>query len=194
MLAVPCFFLLIQLSSAGSEPASRLAVIRPAPDFRLVDQDEKPVKLSDYRGKVVLVNFIFTTCSGTCPATTHRMAKIHQEIARRPELKDRVHILSISLDPRRDTPEMLRGYRRLYDIEADNWSFLTGSPKEVRPVLTAWGMWAKPAANGQLDHPSRVYLVDPQGRIREIYNLEIFRLPWVVEDVQLLVRKLPISN
>lgn len=189
MFGLSCLSLLLLAFKSDPEPAGRFAVIRPAPDFRLVDQNEKPLMLSDLRGKVVLVNFIFTTCSGTCPATTHRIAKIHQEIARRPELKDRVHILSISLDPQRDTPEMLRGYRRLYEIEAANWSFLTGTPKEVQPVLGAWGMWARPAANGQLDHPSRVFLVDPQGRIREIYNLDFFRLPWVVEDVQLLFGK-----
>ncbi|HEV3021629.1 MAG TPA: SCO family protein, partial [Pirellulales bacterium] len=144
---------------------------------------------ADYRGKVVLVSFIFTTCNGTCPATTHRMAKLHQECARRPELKDAVQFLSISLDPARDTPEALRGYMRLYEIDGGNWAFLTGTSKEVQPVLAAWGMWAKPAANGQLDHPSRVYLVDRRGRIREIYNLDFFRQQWVLEDVRLLAKE-----
>lgn len=170
-----------------SNPADRLAVIGQAPQFQLRDHNDKSANLASYRGKVVVVSFIFTTCSGTCPATTHRMAKLHEEVARRPHLKNQVQFLSISLDPERDTPERLRGYMRLYEIDAGNWRFLTGTPQEVNPVIAAWGMWAKAAANGQLDHPSRVHLVDPQGRIREIYNLDFFRLPWVLDDIDALV-------
>jgi protein SCO1/2 len=170
-------------------PSDRMAVIQPAPDFQLRSQDDQLVRFSDYRGQVVVVSFIFTTCNGTCPATTHRMAKIRQECALRPELRDRVRFLSISLDPERDTPAMLRGYMRLYEIDGTDWTFLTGAAKQVEPVLAAWGMWARPAPNGQLDHPSRVYLVDPKGRVREIYNLDFFRQPWVLEDIRALVRE-----
>ncbi len=179
------FFIAVCLG--GMEPPSRLAVIRPAPDVHLLNQDEKPFKLSDYRGKALLVSFIFTTCSGTCPATTHRLARVHQELEKTPDLRDKVHFLSISLDPVRDTPEMLRGYRRLYDIESPHWTFLTGTPAQAHKVHADWGMWARPAPNGQLDHPSRVFLVDPKGRIREIYNLDFFRLPWVLEDLKLVL-------
>ena len=175
----------ILILSLAAIPAERLAVIGAAPDFHLRDQNEAPVKMSDLRGKVVVVGFVFTTCNGTCPATTHRMAKLHQELQRSP-MKDQVQFLSISLDPVRDTPEMLRGYMRLYEIESPNWRFLTGAPKDVQPVLAAWGMWARPAANGQLDHPSRVFLVDRRGRIREIYNLDFFRTGWVLEDIRAL--------
>jgi protein SCO1 len=166
---------------------SRLAVIRTAPDFELIDTNEKPITLRQFRGKAVLVAYFFTTCSGACPATTARLTKIQEALAKEPTLKDRVQLLSITLDPKRDTPEKLRGYMRLYDVESRTWSFITGREADIRRTLDAWGIWAKPAADGQLNHPSRVYLVDPQGRIREIYNLEFLRAPWVVEDVQLLL-------
>ena len=97
--------------------------------------------------------------------------------------------MSITLDPARDTPEVLRGYMRLYDVDKKTWSFLTGPPADVNKVVAAWGMWAKPAANGQLDHPSRVFLVDRRGQIREIYNLDFLRVPWVIEDVELLLKE-----
>jgi len=80
----------------------------------------------------------------------------------------------------------LRGYLRLYDVDERNWAFITGAKADIRRTLDDWKIWAKPAANGQLDHPSRVYLVDPHGDIREIYNLEFLRAPWVVEDIKLL--------
>jgi len=180
--------LLLFLTIAGADDAApRLAVIKAAPAVKLIDQDEKPRRLEDYRGKVVLVSFVFTTCSGTCPATTHRLARVFHDVQKRHGLKEKVEFLSITLDPERDRPEVLKNYRKLYDIESPAWNFLTGSNKQVKDVLSAWGMWARPAANGQLDHPSRVFLVDQRGRIREIYNLDFLRLPWVLQDLQELI-------
>jgi protein SCO1/2 len=147
------------------------------------------VRLADLKGNVAIVSFIFTTCSGSCPATTHRMAKIHDELKSRGLLKKGVRLLSITLDAVRDTPERLAGYMRLYDIDGTHWSFLTGPPATAAKTIAAWGMWAKPAANGQLDHPSRVYLMDRRGNIREIYNLDFLRVPWVIEDIELLLRE-----
>src|SRR5579864_706769 len=104
------------LLAGPAPPSSRLAVIRPAPDFTLVDSEGRKTTLKQFRGKVVLVSFIFTTCSGSCPATTHRLANVQAEFARHPELKDKVQLISITLDPERDTPERLRGYMHLYEI------------------------------------------------------------------------------
>jgi protein SCO1/2 len=178
----------IQLS-ASDDSNGRLALIRPAPDFRLIDQNGKPVSKADLQGKVWLVSFIFTTCNGSCPATTHRMVLVQQELKRRGLLKDgRVRLLSITLDPTRDTTEILRNYMQLYDVEAASWSFLTGPAADVSKVIAAWDMWARPAANGQLDHPSRIFLVDRQGRVREIYNLGFLRTIWVAEDVEMLLK------
>jgi protein SCO1/2 len=180
------FFLL------GDNPvsSSRLAVIRPAPHFALITHTGQSLRLSDLKGKVLLVSFIFTTCNGTCPATTHRMSQVQHELEARGLCKDdRVRLLSITLDPKRDTPEVLGQYRRLYNIEAASWSFLTGPAEQVTRVIHAWGMWARPAANGQFDHPSRVFLIDGRGRIREIYNLSFLTPAWVADDVQLLLQE-----
>jgi protein SCO1/2 len=173
-----------------SAQAAELAVLRTAPDFSLKTQDDKPLKLADLRGKVVLVSFIFTTCSGTGPATTSRMNTVARELKREGLFKnDRVRLVSITLDPKRDTPKALRKYRELYDIEGDHWAFLTGPVADVNKVVAAWGMWAKPAKDGQLDHPSRIFLLDTRGRIREIYSLEFFKAAWVLEDVRDLLKE-----
>jgi protein SCO1/2 len=174
----------------AKETASRLAVIRTAPDFALMTQTGQTLRLSDLRGKVLLVSFIFTTCNGTCPATTHRMSQMQQELLKHGLCKDdRVRFLSITLDPVRDTPEVLSRYMQLYDIDAKNWSFLTGPTEQVAKTIQAWGMWVRPAANGQLDHPSRIFLIDGRGRIREVYNLSFLKPAWVVEDVQQLLKE-----
>jgi len=181
--------LVLYASVVQAAPLERLPIIQKAPDFDLVDQSGKAVRLTDFKGKVMLVSFIFTTCNGTCPATTSRMAKIQEHLHKRGLLEKGVRLVSISLDPARDTPEVLRGYMRLYEADSSSWSFLTGPPDKVAKAISAWGMWAKPAANGQLDHPSRIFLVDSRGQIREIYNLEFLRVPWVTEDVELLLKE-----
>jgi protein SCO1/2 len=173
----------------GAE-SSRLAVIQPAPDFALTTQDGGTLKLSDLKGKVCLVSFVFTTCNGSCPATTHRMGQVQTALKESGLAKDgRVRLVSVTLDPTRDTPEVLRKYMELYDADPAGWSFLTGDKDRVSKVIADWGMWAKPAANGQLDHPSRVFLVDQKGRIREIYNLSFFKAAWVLDDVRLLLKE-----
>jgi protein SCO1/2 len=178
------------LTSPGTAPVSRLAVIQRAPDFVLTTQEGKTLRLSDQRGKILLVSFVFTTCNGTCPATTHRLSLVQQELKRRGlNQANRVQLLSITLDPVRDTPEVLAGYMRLYDVDAANWAFLTGAPQQVGKTIADWGMWARPAPNGQLDHPSRIFLVDGRGNIREIYNLNFLKTDWVAEDVELLLKE-----
>src|SRR5438876_7704799 len=176
-------------ASEAAHDGWRLPAIQPAPAFALTDQDGKERTSKGFDGQVLLVSFIFTTCNGSCPATTHRMSRIQEELGKRGLLKQGVRLLSITLDPARDTPEVLRGYMRLYDVDEKTWSFLTGPPADVNKVVAAWGMWAKPAANGQLDHPSGVFLVDRRGQIREIYNLDFLRVPWVIEDVELLLKE-----
>ena len=182
--------LLTTLCADPGPNASRLAVIRTMPDFTLTTQADEPLRREDLRGKVVLVSFVFTTCGGSCPATTHRMSQVAGALVDAGLLKgDRVRLLSITLDPARDTPEALRYYMKAYAADPAHWTFLTGPHEQVAKVHAAWGMWAKPAANGQFDHPSRVFLVDGHGRVREIYNLDFFKPASVLEDVQSLLKE-----
>ncbi len=174
--------------ATGSGAPCRLARIERAAPFTLTTQDGGTLRLADLRGKVLLVSFVFTTCNGTCPATTHRMGQVLQELKTRGLTRGgRVHLVSITVDPARDPPEVLRGYRRLYDCDPVLWTFLTGPPERVLRTVRAWKMWVRPAANGQLDHPSRIFLVDGRGWIREIYNLNFMKADWVADDVALLL-------
>ena len=119
--------------------------------------------MSRVAGKVVLVSFIFTTCNGSCPATTARMHTVAGELKREGLLKDdRVWLLSVTLDPKRDDAAALRRYRRLYDIEGAHWDFLTGPVATVEKAYTAWGMWAL------MQHPEQYAALreDPDARMK----------------------------
>src|SRR5436309_769621 len=89
---------------------SRLAVIQPVPAFTLTDTAGNAVSRDSFPDRVLLVGFVFTTCSGTCPATTHRMAQIQAAWNKLDADRDRVQFVTITLDPERDTPEALRQY------------------------------------------------------------------------------------
>ena len=173
------------LAALVAASSSRLAIIREAPAFDLTAANGGRVTEADLQGHVTLVSFIFTTCNGTCPVTTHRMAQVQERLPK----SDRVRLLSITLDPKRDTPEVLARYARQYDADPARWRFLTGPPEKVAKVIAAWSMWVREAPNGQLDHPSRVFLVDAHARVREIYNLDFLKPAWVIEDIQELLRE-----
>src|SRR5262249_46346664 len=95
-----------------------------------------------------------------------------------------IEFVSITLDPKRDTPEVLNQYARLFGADLASWHFLTGPQAEVDSVITAWGMWVRTGPSGALDHPSRIFLLDPRGHQREIYNLEFLKPDAVLQDVR----------
>ncbi len=180
------FLTLVLLASSPEEkrPASPLADIGPAPEVSLTDSSGKPFTLAGLRGKAVVVSFVYTTCSGTCPATTLHLTQVQEALGKAGLWGKQVHFVSISLDPARDTPEVLAAYARNYGADLAAWHFVTGHPDRVAAVIAAWGMWTKVGPSGVLDHPSRIFLVDPRGRQREIYNLETLTPKMVVEDVK----------
>jgi protein SCO1/2 len=174
------------LAIALSQPCP-LANIGPAPSTVLVDAGGKRFDIASLRGKVVLVSFVYTTCNGTCPATTQTLKGIQTELEKAKLWRTSVAFVSITLDPERDTAEVLGRYARLFGADPAAWHFLTGSSQQVEAVIARWGMWVKSTSEGVLDHPSRIFLVDPKGREREIYNLEFLKADSVLEDVRSLL-------
>jgi protein SCO1/2 len=183
---------LASVSAAGgakSSGPSVLADIGPAPPVALTDSGGQPFALASLRGKAVVVSFIYTTCNGSCPATTHRLGRVQDVLKSAGLWGKRVEFVSISLDPVRDTPEALANYARLYDADTSAWHFLTGPADRVGHVVAAWGMWAKVGLSGTIDHPSRIFLLDPRGHQREIYNLEFLTPDSVLQDVRTVLEE-----
>jgi len=168
--------------------APHLAVIKPAPDFALPDLDGRIVRLADLRGRVALVSFVYTRCLTACPLLTARLALLQRHAAALPAT-ERPVLVSITVDPERDTPERLRHYAEQFGADRTSWRFLRDEPSRLTPVLHAWDEWTRRGSDGELDHPARVYLLDRAGRVREIYALEFFepRQAWL--DVRALLRE-----
>lgn len=179
------FSALIALTLAAQ--GSYLADIGPAPPIELIDSESRPFSLDSLRGKVVVISFIYTTCNGSCPLTTFAVDRVRRSLQEEGLWGRSVEFVSITLDPERDTPKALARYARLYRADPNLWHFLTGRPDQVSKVIAAWGLWAKVGPSGVIDHPSRIFLLDPRGHRREIYNLESFRAVDVVRDVRSLL-------
>ena len=151
--------LLQQMTGAG---ATALAVGQTVPDFTLTDQGGARVSLSQFRGKVVALNFIYTSC--VLPQFCYRLANHFSVVQRRLQArmgKD-VVLLTVTFDPARDTPERLAEYARQWSADRSVWHFLTGSVEDVRRVCRLFGVDAF-ADEGLISHSTRTVVVDRRG-------------------------------
>jgi protein SCO1 len=163
-----------------------LAVIETAPDFTLRDTANHPFALSQFRGRVVLMSFLYTSCTTTYPLLTQRMALLSDQLKNLGLWASAVSFLSITVDPERDTAGNLVNYAQLFDAVDPNWRFLREQPAQLRPVLAAYDEWTKRLPYGDIDHPARLYLIDRRGDIREIYGISFFDDRQVLIDIQTL--------
>ncbi len=177
------------LSDVGISLAPRLPVIKPAPDFTLLDTSGRPVRLLALRGRAVLLSFIYTRCSAACPLATQRMVLLHERLMHA-GLRGTV-FLSVSVDPERDSSLALDRYATHFRGPLEGWKFLRDEPERVRRVLALYDEWTRPQPNGDIDHPARIYLIDPRGDIREIYSLSFFNERQAFLDIRALFREFP---
>ena len=178
-----------------------LPVYWPAPEFALVDQDADSVRLADLHGTVWLASFIFTHCTDFCPRVTQEMAWLRDSLRADGLLGRKVRLVSFSVDPARDTPEVLHAYAVRYGGSPPlEWAFLTGGPPErvLRMIeggfhLTARVMPVEPAdtiAGYQVMHSLRFALVDRHGRVRGTYQAtESEALETLWGDLRMLVKE-----
>ena len=158
---------LVQAHEAAHQEEQRLPTIGAAPDFALTSQDGAEVTLTALRGKVVAVTFIYTWCPDVCPMLTDKMARVQDGLG--PDFGSKVAFVSITVDPERDTPDVLKEYAEAFHANLAGWSFLTGDPAAVREVARRYGVAVAKAADGQVDHTLLTTLVDRQGVMRVQY-------------------------
>jgi len=161
----------VERAPAGAKKGGRLADLvtaeDAAPDFTLVDQDGNERSLASLAGRLVLLDFVYTTCPGPCPILTALHAQVQQRL---PEaVRDRVWFASISLDPAHDTPERMREYALARGADLETWSFLTGAPASIDSVLASYGVGSVPTPEGTIEHVVVTFLIDGQGRVLKRY-------------------------
>jgi protein SCO1/2 len=149
----------------AAEPS--LPKIGPAPDFTLTSQDGASVSLADFRGKVIAVTFIFTLCTDTCPVLTPMMSFVQDRLGS--DFGKKIIFISVTVDPERDTPEVLKEYAQAFGANPTGWFFVTGPPDRIREVTRRYGVFAAKAENGGVDHTFLTSIIDRQGILRVQY-------------------------
>ena len=144
-----------------------LAVWGAVKTFSLVDQSGAAISAQDLRGEVWVANFIFTRCAGTCPQMTRAMADLNRELADLPQVK----LVSFTMDPEFDTPEVLSKYAFTHDAVSPRWKFLTGGKTEMhRMTRDEFQLVVKPndpsVPEEPIIHSSKFILLDREGKIR----------------------------
>lgn len=154
-------------AQAGAPPP--LQIGQAVPDFTLVDQQNRPVTLSEFRGKVVAMTFIYTRCPlpDYCFRLTNNFGRLQKRFEDRVG-KDLI-LLSVSFDPDHDTPEVLAEYADVWNANTSGWHFLTGSLEEIKQVCDRFGMNFWPS-EGLMTHSLHTVLINPDGTLAA--NLE----------------------
>lgn len=151
----------------GSKEKFFQAIDRAAPDFSLRNADDKTVKLSDFQDKIVVLNFVYTSCPDICPLHAEKIAEVQGLINSTP-MRDLVQFITVTTDPKNDTVEALKSYGPTHGLEPSNWSFLTTRPNqrndETRKLAEAYGHKFVKTDNGYQAHGVVTHIIDRGGR------------------------------
>lgn len=149
-----------------------LPVIKAAPDFTLQDLNGNPVQASDNAGKVVLMEFMFTSCPDICPVTTYKMSRLQTQLKENDTFGSKVQFVTITFDPERDTPEVLREYADRMEIDLENWQVLRGEERMTHDIAAKYDVSVLNMGEGQFVHNvTSLQLIDAKQRIRKVYSM-----------------------
>jgi protein SCO1/2 len=164
------------------------------PDFRLLNQDGKTIRIGDYKGKALLLTFIYTRCQDPtqCTLMSNNFAAIDKELQKRPELFAKTHLLSVSFDSGYDTPKVLRSYGAAYTGKYSeetfaHWEFAGGSADEVKGITKFFGMrYYQDASTGneQVIHSLRTAVIGPDGKVLKVYRGNDWTIAEVLKELE----------
>ena len=181
-----------QSGRQAARPTARphmLAVGEPAPDLPLTNQDGKTIRFGDFRGKALLVTFIYTRCPmpNFCPRLSSQFARVHDALKKTPDDYRKTHLLTISFDPKYDTVAVLRKYGLAYlDNDASgfaHWDFASTTPSDLRKLADAFGLEYFEEGN-QISHTMNIVLIAPDGTVARYWATE-----WTAAELEKALRE-----
>jgi protein SCO1 len=163
-----------------------LPVFGPAPDFSLLSQDRHSVTRNDYRGNVVIADFIFTECAGPCPLMSAEMSEFQSSLVNDPK----IHLLSFSVDPETDTPEVLKEYSQRFHADSKKWTFLTGDKVAIYNLTRSGFHLTVETDSNSVTHSTKYVLIDKKSMIRGYYDTgDKASLDRMLSDARTLVKE-----
>jgi protein SCO1/2 len=163
---------------AGCSARAGLPSYAVVPDFTLTDQTGAPFQgAAALKGHVWVADFIFTNCTGPCPRMSSQMHQVQTA------LPDKVRLVSFTVDPARDTPEVLAAYAKHFEAQQGRWFFLTGPQEKLHHLGRDVFMLGN--VNGDLEHSTRFVLIDEESRVRGFYlTSEEDAIPRLIADAK----------
>jgi protein SCO1/2 len=156
----------------------------PAPDFRLTDQFGQQVSLSQFKGKPVIVTFMYTHCPDVCPLIAEKLHTVEQSLGSNAQ---KVAILAISVDPKGDTRTAAMTFSEQHKM-TDYWHFLIGTQNQLSPVWTAYAIDAQRISASTSTHTSALYVIDKTGHERVLLDQD-FTTAQMTSDLKTLLGK-----
>jgi protein SCO1/2 len=180
-----------QSGRQNAKPAIKhaLGVGDPVPDIPMVNQDGKQIHFGDFKGKSVLITFIYTRCPmpAFCPRLSSQFARIHEDLAKTPGDYDKTHLLTISFDPKYDTAPVLRKYGLAYlDNHAEgftHWDFASADPADMRKIADTFGLEYFEEDN-QISHSMDIVLLTPAGTVAKYWSTQ-----WTAAELEDALRR-----
>ncbi|NJO34502.1 MAG: SCO family protein [Rhodospirillales bacterium] len=160
---------------------------RVALTFRLKDADGQTVRLEDFKGKVIILNFVFAACTDVCPLHSDLIGRLQGETK---ALRDKLQFITITTHPEFDTAEILKPYGAIHGLDPKNWMFLTSGPErptETRELAESYGVKFTPVGNGQFVHGVVTHVIDQNGVLRARYHGLKFNLMNLIVHVNTLI-------
>jgi len=180
--------------AAGSYALPALGAAANGP---VLDTQGNARELHDYMGdKITVLSFIYTRCNDVngCPLASYVMRRVQERLLQEPDLREQVRLLSFSFDPDYDTPAVLADYASRFVADEFDWQFLTcGSEAQLAGVLRDYNQWivrdydAQGRSLGAMSHLLRVYLIDRDKRIRNIYSVSFLHAETIANDIRTLL-------
>ena len=159
----------------------------PAPNFRLTDQFGHPISLAQFKGKPVVLTFLYTHCPDQCPLTAE---KLHAVMVSLGNDAQRVAVVAVSTDPKRDTRTAALNFSQVHKMQ-NYWHYLLGTESELSPVWSSYSVFAAPtptSTGGSVSHTTAVYVIDKQGRERVFFG-DSFTSEQLTRDLQILLKE-----
>ncbi|HKP73235.1 MAG TPA: SCO family protein [Pyrinomonadaceae bacterium] len=167
------------------------------PDATLTNQDGKRITLRQYRGRTLVLTFIYTRCPlpDYCTLMSNNFAEIKRELSQSSDRADQAHLLSVTLDPTYDTPKVLRSYGAAHtgnygDEKFENWEFATGKPEEIGRLANFFGLLYKTEGD-QIVHSLRTAVIAPDGKLYKLYRGNEWKPAEVLSDLRELQKRKP---
>ena len=165
------------------------------PDFKLLNEDDRLIQLAQFRGKVLLMTFIYTRCplADYCPRMSRNFARLDKMLAAAPDLYAKTHLLSVSFDPKYDTPSVLRSYGGAYTGNYtketfQHWDFAAPPGPELDKVLKFFLVGVTPEKDKTLTHSLSTIVITPEGKIYKWYPTNDWTPEQLLADVKELVK------